>query len=75
MAGGQAGNFGIRQAAVAVPMQPYSQPIAGQFVCPTHGSVGLPGYTAAGTPVCPLDGQPMQFISAGATNYAQAAGG
>lgn len=52
-----------------------NNPVSGQFICPTHGAVGLPVYNAAGAPVCPLGDQIMQFRSAGSNNYAVAAGG
>ncbi|GFK92294.1 magnetosome protein Mad4 [Fundidesulfovibrio magnetotacticus] len=34
---------------------------AGQYVCNTHGVVGLPRVGANGQPVCPICGQTMQF--------------
>jgi hypothetical protein len=34
---------------------------AGQYVCPTHGAVGLPVLDAAGTPHCPVCNQVMCF--------------
>jgi len=46
------------QAAVP-PLQAGQQ--AGQYVCATHGAVGLPRFTAAGVAVCPICGQPMQL--------------
>ncbi|MBF0228356.1 MAG: hypothetical protein HQK63_01990 [Desulfamplus sp.] len=49
---------------------------SGQYVCPVHGAVGLPQFNAAGSPVCPLGDQIMQFHSTGAnSNLALAAGG
>ncbi|KPA19051.1 magnetosome protein Mad4 [Candidatus Magnetomorum sp. HK-1] len=65
----------LMTAAAMVPAQPlqaynggaYNQNSSGQFVCPQHGSVGLPNYDATGLPHCPICGQIMQFHSAG--NY------
>ena len=34
---------------------------AGQYVCPQHGATGTPTFDANGIPLCPIDGQPMQF--------------
>jgi len=86
MAGGQAQNFGMTPVAAVNPLAPNahmpqqndqgtSSPVTGQFLCPTHGSVGLPQYTHTGAPVCPLGGQLMQFNGVGASPYALAAGG
>jgi len=64
----------ILTAAAVSPLQP-QQP--GQYLCPTHGAVGLPRYNAAGGPVCPICGSPMQFRpinTAGATPAAFAGG-
>lgn len=83
-AGGQAGNGGFNQAAATLPMgqTPHNthqnspgtnNPVSGQFICPTHGAVGLPVYNGAGDPVCPLGDQIMQFKSAGSNNFAAAA--
>nr|ASQ41190.1 magnetosome protein Mad4 [Candidatus Magnetananas rongchenensis] len=48
-------------------MQPFQQvqtgAVSGQFVCPTHGAVGLPNYDTIGTPHCPVCGQVMNFLS------------
>lgn len=38
--------------------------MAGQYVCPSHGAVGLPAYDAAGVPHCPICNQAMCFNSA-----------
>jgi hypothetical protein len=35
----------------------------GQYVCPTHGAVGLPSFDAAGVPHCPVCNQMMCFNS------------
>lgn len=39
---------------------------AGQYLCPQHGAAGTPTFDANGTPLCPLDGQPMRFFAANA---------
>ena len=41
------------------------QMVAGQYVCPLHGAVGLPHFDAAGVPHCPLDGQVMALKATG----------
>lgn len=51
----------------------YTTGMTGQFLCPTHGAVGLPNYDAAGSPRCPLCGQAMLFRNMSG-NYALAAG-
>ncbi|KJR41886.1 hypothetical protein MCHI_002216, partial [Candidatus Magnetoovum chiemensis] len=71
------------QQQVAQP-QPFSNgisaqinSISGQYVCPVHGAIGLPQFNAAGSPVCPLGDQIMQFCGTGSStnNLALAAGG
>jgi hypothetical protein len=64
-------------AAVApVARAPVNTNVAGQFVCPRDGAVGLPHYDAAGTPRCPIDGQVMHYygVSSGNPTLAAAAG-
>jgi hypothetical protein len=46
------------------------QPVAGQFVCPAHGAIGLPQFDAAGVPHCPLDGQVMSMVRNQRSNMA-----
>ena len=55
--------------------QPMANGLAGQYVCPVHGAVGLPQFNAAGVPMCPMGDQVMQFRSAGSNNLTLAAGG
>jgi hypothetical protein len=56
---------------VQVPVAQYNYPVqsqpvqAGQFVCATHGAVGMPLYGQGGVPQCPICGQIMQFYSSG----------
>ncbi len=38
--------------------------VSGQYTCPRDGTVGLPNLTATGVPLCPVDGQTMNFYSA-----------
>ena len=53
------------QAYTAPVGQAYTAPsIAGQYVCPRDGAVGLPRFDANGVPHCPLDGQVMSFVPA-----------
>lgn len=54
-------------AAATTPIQPGQQGQSGQYVCPTHGAVGLPRFNAAGAAGCPVCGQPMQFRYFGAS--------
>ena len=49
--------------------------VAGQYLCPQHGAVGLPNFDAAGAPHCPACGQVMQFCGASAGNLSPAAFG
>jgi len=49
---------------VQPPCLPGTQ-AAGQYVCSQHGAVGLPNWSAAGAPLCPICGQPMTFRQAG----------
>lgn len=49
-------------AAANSPVQPGQQ--NGQYVCPVHGAVGVPLFSAAGTPVCPIGGETMQLRTA-----------
>lgn len=74
----------IMTAAATTPLQPgfqVAQPVpqaqqSGQYVCPVHGAVGLPRFNTAGTPICPIGGEVMQFRSiAVATTPAAFAGG
>ena len=54
-------------AAVPAASQGQTRPgvsAAGQFVCPSHGAVGLPTYDAAGVPHCPICNQVMCFNNA-----------
>ena len=45
----------------AMPMTP---PGAGrQYLCPSCGAVGLPGWTSSGQPICPSCGGPMAVAS------------
>ncbi|MGA2225420.1 MAG: hypothetical protein ABSH41_13375 [Syntrophobacteraceae bacterium] len=54
---------------------------AGQFICPTHGAVGLPVVDASGVPRCPLCNGAMSFngpqagAQAGPVGLAAFAGG
>ena len=50
---------------------------SGQYVCPTHGAVGLPAFDAAGAPHCPVCSQVMRFngIPSSAGYTPQPAGG
>jgi len=57
----------------AAPMPSAHPNVAGQYVCPVHGAVGLPQFDAAGVPRCPIDGQPMALQGGGA-DMALAAG-
>ena len=57
---------------VQVPSAQYNYPAvqsqviqAGQFICPTHGAVGMPLYGQGGVPQCPICGQVMQFYNSG----------
>lgn len=64
-------------ATVAPPVRTYTAPaVSGQYVCPLDGAVGLPNFTATGVPVCPVDGQVMNFYPAptGHVNLAAGAG-
>jgi hypothetical protein len=56
--------------------QVVQQPLqAGQFVCPSHGSVGMPLYGQGGVPQCPVCGQVMQFFNSGYQGTTAAWGG
>ncbi|NVL90040.1 MAG: hypothetical protein HWN69_03445 [Desulfobacterales bacterium] len=48
--------------------------MAGQYVCPRDGAVGLPNFDAAGVPHCPVCGQVMNFHNALTGNMTLAAG-
>ncbi len=64
-----ASNLMAAAAVAPVLQQPCvtaTQSSAGQFVCPQHGAVGLPNWSAAGVPNCPICGQVMGFRGAGA---------
>ena len=60
----------LMTAAAVAPIlqQPYATAVqqqpSGQFVCPQHGAVGLPNWSAAGVPNCPICGQVMAFRGA-----------
>ena len=65
----------LMTAAATTPLVPGGQ--SGQYVCPVHGAVGLPRFNGAGTPLCPVGGEVMQFRCAttpGATPAAFAGG-
>jgi len=52
--------------AAYVPAQVQQQPqtgtgIAGQYICPQDGAVGLPRLDSGGVPHCPICGQVMTF--------------
>lgn len=38
--------------------------LAGQYVCPRDGAIGLPRFDAGGVPYCPVCGQVMNFYTA-----------
>ncbi|MBF0119411.1 MAG: hypothetical protein HQK79_11290 [Desulfobacterales bacterium] len=50
---------------------------AGQYLCPTHGAVGMPVINVQGVPACPICGMVMQFngYTANNNNLAPAAFG
>lgn len=48
--------------------------VAGQYVCPRDGAVGLPQLDGSGLPHCPVCGQVMNFNSASSGNLTLAAG-
>jgi hypothetical protein len=64
------------QTPQAVPQAGLATPQAGQYVCPTHGAVGLPKRSATGAAACPVCGQPMQLrcLPNGVTTAAFAGG-
>ena len=64
-----------RILTAAVPMKAVQVPASqsGQYSCPVHGAVGLPRFNAAGTPLCPVGGEVMQFQSLNAAALTQAA--
>jgi len=66
----------IMTAAATTPLypaQPMQQQQSGQYLCPTHGAVGLPLVNAAGAAVCPICGSPMQFRALNVAGAVQAA--
>lgn len=56
----------LMTAAATAPVQAMQAGQSGQYVCPTHGAVGLPRANAAGQAVCPICAQPMQLRCFGA---------
>ena len=71
---------GLMLAAAPMAYQGPAAPVVqcpGQYVCPSHGAVGLPNFDAAGVPRCPVCGQVMCFNGiSGAPGYVpQLAGG
>jgi len=61
-------------AATAPIGQTYTSPsVAGQYICPRDGAVGLPNFDAARVPHCPICGQVMNFASAQSGGLAPAA--
>jgi len=44
---------------------------AGQYLCPTHGAVGLPNFDQMGQPHCPICNATMQFTGAPTMNMQQ----
>jgi hypothetical protein len=72
----------LMMAASPAPYQtPARTAIAGQFICPAHGAVGLPVFDAAGVPRCPLCKEAMGFngpqagVQAGPVGLAAVGGG
>lgn len=66
----------IMAASVApVAQAPAGPGVAGQYVCPQHGAVGLPNLNATGVPHCPVCGQVMGFYSARSNRVTLAATG
>ena len=63
----------LSAATVPVGQAPGSS-MAGQYVCPTDGPVGLPLFDAAGLPHCPICGQVMQCNTGAGNNFTLAAG-
>jgi hypothetical protein len=65
----------LMMAATASPIgQAYtSPPVAGQYVCPRDGGVGLPNFDAAGVPHCPVCGQVMNFAGSQSSGLTPAA--
>lgn len=52
----------LMMVAAPAPYQGAVRPgTAGQFICPTHGAVGLPVVDAAGVPRCPICNGEMSF--------------
>ncbi len=65
-----------RILTAAAPLQAVQGQVGalpGQYVCPVHGAVGLPRFNAAGTPLCPVGGEVMQFRSLDTAGLTQAA--
>ena len=66
----------IMVAAATIPSragQSQKSGQCGQYVCPVHGVVGMPRFNAAGTPLCPVGGEVMQFRVLGGAQASQAA--
>lgn len=60
--GGVQQGANLMLAATRAPIQGGARTgTAGQYICPTHGAVGLPVFDAAGVAHCPICNQPMSF--------------
>lgn len=66
---------GMRLGPAAFAANPYAMraypqggrmPACGQYLCPQHGAVGIPGTDASGLPRCPMCGQCM-WLNGGIT--------
>ena len=69
--GGVQQGANLMLAATQVPSQGAARTgTTGQYVCPTHGAVGLPAFDAAGAPHCPICNQAMSFNGLGAGGQA-----
>ncbi|NVM57014.1 MAG: hypothetical protein HWN51_02685 [Desulfobacterales bacterium] len=68
----------LMMAASVAPVAPApsGSGMAGQYICPQDGAVGIPSFDAARTPHCPVCGQVMGFYNApsGSMTLARGAG-
>jgi len=55
-----------------IQQRPQQKTVAGQYLCPTHGAVGLPTFDQMGQPHCPICNSTMQFSGASTMNRQQA---
>ena len=77
LAGEMQGASGLLTTATAAPPAQTNPlvPVAGQYICPQNGAVGLAKFNSAGVPLCPGCGQRMGFHRAPFSNPTLAAAG